>query len=387
MSLPTPASRLPDVGTTIFTIMSEAAARHDAINLSQGFPSFEPPAPLLERVEHHLRAGHNQYAPMGGVPTLTRAVAGQVGRLQSRELDPDAEITITAGATEGLFCGIQAVLHPGDEAVLLDPAYDAYAPVVRLAGARPIHVPMAVAGAGLFSVDWDRLGAALTARTRLVVINFPHNPTGAILDRDDLDRLAAMLRDTQAILLADEVYEHIVFDGRSHVSVLSNEELWERSMVVSSFGKSLHATGWKIGYCAAPARLTQEFRKIHQFANFAVSTPMQYAIADYIAAYPDFAVELANFYEAKRDVFLDALAGSRFDYVPARSTFFQLLDYSAISDAGDDALAMQWTRSPGVASIPVSVFCEHRLDARLLRFCFAKDDATLVAAAEKLGTL
>ncbi|MEE4162354.1 MAG: methionine aminotransferase [Woeseiaceae bacterium] len=387
MSLPTPASRLPDVGTTIFTIMSEAAARHDAINLSQGFPSFEPPAPLLERVEHHLRAGHNQYAPMGGVPALTRALAEQVGRLQSRELDPYTEITITAGATEGLFCGIQAVLHPGDEAVLLDPAYDAYAPVVRLAGARPIHVPMAVAGAGRFSVDWDRLGAALTARTRLVVINFPHNPTGAILDRDDLERLAAMLRDTQAILLADEVYEHIVFDGRSHVSVLSNEELFERSMVVSSFGKSLHATGWKIGYCAAPARLTQEFRKIHQFANFAVSTPMQYAIADYITAYPDFAVELAKFYEAKRDVFLNALAGSRFDYVPARSTFFQLLDYSAISDTGDDTLAMQWTRTPGVASIPVSVFCEHPLDARLLRFCFAKDDATLVAAAEKLGTL
>ena len=387
MTLPMPDSRLPDVGTTIFTVMSEAATRYDAINLSQGFPAFDPPAALLERVVHHLHAGHNQYAPMGGVPALTRAIAGQVGRLQGRPLDPGTEITVTAGATEGLFCGIQAVLHPGDEAILLDPAYDAYAPGVRLAGGVPVHVPMAVADAGRFSVDWDRLAAAISGKTRLVVINFPHNPTGAVLDCDDLGRLAALLRDTPAILLADEVYEHIVFDGLAHVSVLSHDELWERSMVVSSFGKSLHATGWKIGYCAAPARLTREFRKIHQFTNFAVSTPMQHAIADYLDAYPDFAADLAHFYQTKRDVFLDALEGSRFTYSPARSTFFQLLDFSAISDAADEELAIEWTRSPGVASIPVSVFCDRPLEARLLRFCFAKDDATLVAAAGKLRAL
>ncbi len=387
MPAPTPASRLPDVGTTIFTVMAMAAEEHDAINLAQGFPSFEPPALLLERVSHHLQVGHNQYAPMTGVPGLTEVIASQVEARQGRSTDPALNITVTAGATEGLFCAIQAVLQPGDEAILLDPAYDSYDPVVRLAGATPVHVPLSVSAGGAFTVDWDRLADAFSGRTRLVIINFPHNPTGAVLGRDDLGRLAELLRGTDALLIADEVYEHIVFDERGHVSALSNDELWERALVVSSFGKSLHATGWKIGYCVAPERLTREFRKIHQFANFAVSTPMQYAIADFISMRPDFAADLSRFYEGKRDVFLEALAGSRFRYVPASSTFFQLLDYSAITDAPDDELALSWTAEPGVASIPVSVFCDAGLDAKLLRFCFAKDDQTLVAAAKRLAEL
>ncbi len=380
-------SRLPDVGTTIFTVMSEAALRHDAINLSQGFPAFNPPAELLELVHKHLQAGHNQYAPMGGVPALTTAIAASMERLQGRTLDPANEITVSAGATEGLFSAIQAVLQPGDEAIVLDPSYDSYAPAIRLAGATPVHVPLELRPPGEFAIDWQRLADAIAPSTRLVVLNFPHNPSGAVLDVEDHDRLAELLRDTDAIIVSDEVYEHIVFDGRRHVSILAHDELRERSLVISSFGKSLHATGWKIGYCAAPAPLTEEFRKIHQFTNFAVSTPMQYAIADYITARPDFAAELSRFYEAKRDVFLAALDGSRFRCTPAKSTFFQLLDYSDVSSEPDDRLALKWTEWPGVASIPVSVFCHAGLDAKLLRFCFAKDDDTLVDAANRLRSL
>jgi methionine aminotransferase len=387
MPAPTPVSRLPDIGTTIFTVMAMAAQKHRAINLAQGFPSFEPPPLLRERVAHHLEAGHNQYAPMAGVPALTEAIAGQIEARQGRHTEPAVNITVTAGATEGLFCAIQSVLQAGDEAILLDPAYDSYHPAVRLAGATPVHVALTITDRGTFAVDWNRLADALTGKTRLVIINFPHNPTGAVLGRDDLDRLAELLRGTDAFLIADEVYEHIVFDERGHVSVLSHDELWERSLVVSSFGKSLHATGWKIGYCVAPQRLTDEFRKIHQFANFAVSTPMQHAIADFIRANPEFADDLSRFYRAKRDVFLGALAGSRFRYVPASSTFFQLLEYSAITDEPDDELALRWTAHPGVASIPVSVFCAAGTDAKFLRFCFAKDDATLVTAANRLADL
>lgn len=380
-------SRLPDVGTTIFTVMSNAAAAHGAINLSQGFPAFEPPDRLLELVTHHLHSGHNQYAPMSGVPALTEALAAQVEIAQGQSVDPCSEITITAGATEGLFSAIQAVLHPGDEAIVLDPSYDSYAPAIRLAGAKPVHVPLSVSSKGEFSIDWQKLGDAIGPSTRLVVINFPHNPSGAILDESDHRRLAGLLDGTEALLVADEVYEHIVFDGRRHRSVLCDAELRERSLVVSSFGKSLHATGWKIGYCIAPPALTEEFRKIHQFTNFAVSTPMQYAIADYLNEVPGFAAELSAFYEARRDVFLDALNGSRFAFVPAKSTFFQILDYSALSDDEDTELAMRWTESPGVASIPISPFCHDDLDARLLRFCFAKDDDTLIDAGNRLAAL
>lgn len=381
-------SRLPGVGTTIFTIMSEAARKSGALNLSQGYPAFEPPRELCELVARNIREGRNQYAPMAGVPELTTAIAARTARRDGRHVDPVSEVTVTSGATEGLFCAIQAFLGPGDEAVLLDPAYDAYAPAVRLAGARPRHVAMDYDETrARFSVDWPKLERAIGERTRLLVINFPHNPTGALLSAEDLDRLAAILRDSRTLLLADEVYEHIVFDGRSHRSVLQHEELWERSCVVSSFGKTLHATGWKIGYCIAPARLTAELRKVHQFTTFAVSTPMQYAIAEYLERFPDFAERLADFYREKRDRFLAGLAGSRFRWSPAASTFFQLLDYGAVSEESDERLALSWTEEPGVASIPVSVFSDAPFAPRLLRFCFAKDDATLDEAARRLAAL
>ena len=381
-------SKLPDVGTTIFAVMSQLAEDCKAINLSQGFPGFEPPAGLIDRIDHYLRSGANQYAPMTGVPTLRRAIAGKTANMQGRRLDPDTEITVCTGATEGLFSAIQAVVRPGDEVIVFDPAYDSYEPAVTLAGGRTRHVPLAISNDGFdFSIDWQRLEDALGDRTRLLIINFPHNPTGAILSDDDLRQLAALLRSTPAYLLSDEVYEHIVFDGKPHVSALSVEELWERSFVVSSFGKTYHATGWKVGYCLAPAALSAEFRKVHQFTTFAVNTPVQHALADFLQSDPAFHERLPAFYEEKRNLFCRLLEDSRFRLHPARSTFFQIVDYGGISDENDVALAKRWTEDIGVASIPLTVFCEQPFTGTRLRFCFAKDDATLAAACEKLSRL
>ena len=381
-------SKLPDVGTTIFAVMSQLAQDCKAINLSQGFPSFEPPAELIDRIDHYLRSGANQYAPMPGVPTLRNAIAGKVARMQGLSLDPDAEITVCTGATEGLFSAIQAIVRPGDEVVVFDPAYDSYEPAVTLAGGRTVHVPLAISGDGFdFSIDWQRLEDALNEKTRLVIINFPHNPTGAILSADDLKQLAELLRETSAFLLSDEVYEHIVFDGEPHVSALSVDELWERSFVVSSFGKTYHATGWKVGYCMAPAELTAEFRKVHQFTTFAVNTPVQHALADFLQSEPAFYQRLPDFYQQKRDLFCRLLEDSRFRLHPARSTFFQIVDYGEISGEDDVTLAKRWTEEIGVASIPLTVFCEQPFTGTRLRFCFAKDDETLEAACEKLTRL
>jgi methionine aminotransferase len=381
-------SKLPDVGTTIFTVMSQLANDCKAINLSQGFPSFEPPAELIDRIDHYLRSGANQYAPMAGVPSLRRAIAEKTARMQGRELDADTEITVCAGATEGLFSAIQAIVRSGDEVIVFDPAYDSYEPAVTLAGGRTVHVPLAISDDGFdFSIDWQRLADALGDKTRLVIVNFPHNPTGAILSADDLRQLADLLRDTPAYLLSDEVYEHIVFDGEPHRSAVAVDELWQRSFVVSSFGKTYHATGWKIGYCMAPAELSTEFRKVHQFTTFAVNTPVQHALADFLQGNPAFHQRLPAFYQEKRDLFCRLLEGSRFRLHPARSTFFQILDYGAISDEHDVALARRWTEEIGVASIPLSVFCEQPFTGTRLRFCFAKDDATLEAACEKLRSL
>lgn len=387
MSIPL-TSKLPDVGTTIFTVMSQLALDNDAINLSQGFPSFNPPAGLIEKLEHYLRGGANQYAPMTGVPTLRQAIAAKTSHLQSRQLDADAEITVCSGATEGLFSAIQAIVRPGDEVIVFDPAYDSYEPAVTLAGGTTLHMPLAISANGFeFFIDWQRLEDSLGDKTRLVIINFPHNPTGAILSRADLDRLAGLLRDTSAYLLSDEVYEHIVFDGEPHVSVLSHDELWERSLVISSFGKTYHATGWKVGYCMAPATLSAEFRKVHQFTTFAVNTPVQHALGDFLVSDPQFYEELPAFYQRKRDLFCRLLDQSRFQLHPARSTFFQIVDYSEISDEDDVTLAKRWTQDIGVASIPLTVFCEQAFTGSRLRFCFAKDDATLQAACEKLSAL
>ena len=387
MSIPI-SSKLPDVGTSIFTVMSQLAGECDAINLSQGFPSFDPPLGLIERIEHHLRSGANQYAPMTGVPSLRKAIAEKTARLQNRNLDVDTEITVCSGATEGLFSAIQAIVRMGDEVIVFDPVYDSYEPAVTLAGGVTTHVPLAISDDGLdFSIDWQRLEDALNARTRLVIINFPHNPTGAILSRNDLDRLAGLLRDTSAYLLSDEVYEHIVFDDKPHISALSHDELWERSLVISSFGKTYHATGWKVGYCMAPAELSAEFRKVHQFTTFAVNTPVQHALGDFLDSDPQFYEELPAFYQQKRDLFCKLLGDSRFQLHPARSTFFQIVDYGEISDEDDVALAKRWTQEIGVASIPLTVFCEQPFTGTRLRFCFAKDDTTLTAACEKLAAL
>jgi methionine aminotransferase len=308
--------------------------------------------------------------------------------MQGRTLDPDSEITVCTGATEGLFSAIQAVVRPGDEVIVFDPAYDSYEPAVTLAGGRTLHLPLAISNDGFdFSIDWQRLEETLNDRTRLVIINFPHNPTGAILAAEDIHRLAELMRDTPAYLLSDEVYEHIVFDGEPHVSALSVDELWERSFVVSSFGKTYHATGWKVGYCMAPAALSAEFRKVHQFTTFAVNTPVQHALADFLQCNPAFHERLPAFYEAKRNLFCRLLEDSRFRLHPARSTFFQIVDYGDISDEGDAALAKRWTEEIGVASIPLTVFCERPFTGTRLRFCFAKDDDTLEAACQKLSHL
>ena len=387
MSIPV-TSKLPDVGTTIFTVMSQLAMDCEAINLSQGFPSFNPPGDLLDRIDHYLRAGANQYAPMTGVPALRAAIAAKTARLQGRELDADAEITVCSGATEGLFSAIQAIVRPGDEVIVFDPAYDSYEPAVTLAGGKTVHIPLAISDDGFdFTIDWQHLQDALNDSTRLVIINFPHNPTGAILTPEDLDRLAGLLRDTSTFLLSDEVYEHIVFDNVPHVSALSHDELWERSMVIASFGKTYHATGWKVGYCMAPPDLSAEFRKVHQFTTFAVNTPVQHALADYLESDPGFYEALPSFYQQKRDLFCELLADSRFRVQPARSTFFQIVDYGDISDEVDVDLAKKWTRDIGVASIPLTVFCETPFTGSRLRFCFAKDDDTLAQACEKLAAL
>jgi methionine aminotransferase len=382
------SSKLPGVGTTIFTVMSQLAADTGALNLSQGFPSFDPPQALTDRIRWHLEHGGNQYAPMAGVPALRQVIADKIFRFHGKANKPDAEITVCTGATEGLFSAITAIVRPGDEVIVLDPAYDSYEPAVALAGGITRHVPLRIDPNGHdFRPDWQRIADTMNRRTRLLVLNFPHNPTGAILSTDDLEALAEIVRDSECLLVSDEVYEHIVFDGEPHRSLLGHDELRERSFVISSFGKTLHATGWKLGYCVAPRQLTEEFRKIHQFTTFAVSTPMQLGIADYLAENPSWCEELSAFYQHKRDLFCSLLQDSRFDLAPARSTFFQILDYGRISDEADAELAVRWTRDVGIASIPLSVFCEQPFTGRRLRFCFAKDDATLEEAARRLGAI
>ena len=381
-------SKLPATGTTIFAIMSALSNECGAINLSQGFPSFNPDPVLLDRISHYLNNDGNQYAPMPGVPSLRAAIRDKVEMLYDRNVDADLEVTVCDGATEGLFSAIQATVRPGDEVIVFDPAYDSYEPSVTLAGGRTIHIPLIETIENPdYHVDWERLRDSINKRTRLIIVNFPHNPTGVVLSAGDLDTLAEIVRDTDIYLLADEVYEHIIFDEKSHQSFIRHDELWERSFIVSSFGKTYHATGWKVGYCVAPATLTTEFRKIHQWVCYAVVSPIQYALADYMRMTPEHYRTLPEFYAEKRDRFCDLLADSRFEFRPAEGTFFQVLDYGNITDTDDVSYAKQLTREIGVASIPISVFCETRPQSRRLRFCFAKDDATLEKAAQKLCQL
>ena len=389
VTAPIPESKLPAVGTTIFTVMSALAQEHGALNLSQGFPDFDGPEELLERVHHHLTHGRNQYAPMAGVPSLRTAVAAKVRALYGRAVDPASEVTVTSGATEALFCAIAAIVRPGDEVVVFDPAYDSYEPAVTLQGGVTRHVPLHPPG---YRPDWNRVADAVSDRTRLIVVNTPHNPTGTVWEAEDIAALRALLADADArgreiYLLADEVYEHIIFDGRRHESLCRDPELFARSFVVSSFGKTYHTTGWKIGYCVAPQPLSAELRRVHQYVTFTSNTPVQLGLADFLRAHPEHHLNLGRFYQKKRDLFCDLLRTSRFRVLPSAGTYFQLLDYGALSGERDVDLARRLTREAKVAAIPVSVFYEHDPGHPVLRFCFAKDDDTLRRGAEILCSL
>jgi methionine aminotransferase len=378
-------TKLPKVGTTIFTVMSQLAMEHQAVNLGQGFPDFDVPDFLVAALDRAMRAGRNQYAPMAGIPALRQAIAAKTQRCYGREVDADAEVTVTSGASEAIFDAVLAVVRPGEEVVVLDPCYDCYEPAIDLAGARAVHVPLDPAD---FSVDWDRVRAAVTPKTRLVMINSPHNPSGAMLTAADLDTLAEILRGTDTLLLSDEVYEHIVFDGRRHESVLRHPELAMRAFVVSSFGKTYHCTGWKVGYCIAPAPLTAELRKVHQYNSFCTFTPAQFAFAEMIEAHPEHYEGLGAFYQSKRDHFAAQLAQTRLRALPVPGGYFQLVDYSAVSDLPDAEFCRWLTVEKGVAAIPLSPFYETAPPGqRLARLCFAKAEATLDAAIARLARL
>lgn len=376
-------SKLPNVGTTIFTQMSQLAVETGALNLSQGFPDFDGPQALRDAVGQHIASGHNQYAPMTGLPALRQQVAAKIARSYGVQVNADTEVTITPGATQAIFCAIQAVIQPGDEVIVFDPCYDSYEPAVELAGGRCVHVQL---GLEDFAIDWQSLGDALSPRTRMIILNSPHNPSGALISRAELDQLAALIRDRDIYLVSDEVYEHLVFDGVPHISILAHEELYSRAFVVSSFGKTYHVTGWKTGYVVAPPALSAELRKVHQYVSFCGVTPLQYALADYMAAHPEHVEELPAFYQAKRDLFCDLLAPSRFSFTRVAGTYFQLVDYSQIRpDLNDVEMSIWMTREHGVATIPVSVFYQNPApQQRLVRLCFAKREETLRQAAEKL---
>jgi len=376
-------SRLPDVGTTIFTVMSALATEHQAVNLGQGFPDFACDPALLDCVNSAMRQGHNQYPPMAGLPALRQRVADKILAMYGRSYSADAEITITAGATQAILTAVLCAVHPGDEVVVLEPCYDSYAPNIELAGGRVVRVPLTP---GTFKPDLTRIAAALTPRTRLLMINSPHNPSATVWSRAELEALAELLAPTNVLLLSDEVYEHMVFDGVAHASVSSIPALAARSFVISSFGKTFHVTGWKVGYVAAPAALTAEFRKVHQFNVFTVNTPMQHALASYMAD-PAPYLGLAAFYQRKRDLFLAGLRNTRFKPLHTAGSYFQLVDYSAVSRLGEAEFCQWLTREAGVAAIPLSAFYEGGFEQGLARLCFAKEDNTLEVALERLARL
>ena len=376
-------SRLPSVGTTIFTIMSALAQQHNAVNLGQGFPDFDCDPLLLDAVNSAMRRGLNQYPPMAGVPALREAVAGKIEALYDHRYDPASEITITAGATQAILTIILAIVHPGDEVIVLDPCYDSYEPNIELAGGVAVHVPLTP---GSFEPDFTRIQAAITKRTRAIVINTPHNPSATVWSAAHMRRLAEILRETDIIVIADEVYEHMVFDGQLHQSAARFPELVQRSFVVSSFGKTYHVTGWKVGYVVAPAALTAEFRKVHQFNVFTVNTPMQHGLAAFMADASHHR-DLPAFYQRKRDLFRAGLTQTRLRVLPSQGSYFQCVDYSAVSELSEEAFCRWLTAEIGVAAIPLSAFYESGFDQRIARFCFAKKDETLQLALARLATL
>ena len=378
-------TKLPKVGTTIFTVMSQLALEHKAVNLGQGFPDFDGPQAMRDELTAAMNAGRNQYAPMTGLPALREQIARKTEALYDRKVNVDTEITVTSGATEALFAAIAAVVRPGDEVIVLDPCYDSYEPAIELNGGRAVHVPL---DPRTFAPDWQRVRDAVTTKTRMILVNSPHNPCGAVFTPTDLDALAEVTRDRGILVLSDEVYEHIVFDDKPHQSVLRHAELAERSFVVSSFGKTFHCTGWKVGYCIAPRALSAEFRKVHQYLTFCTFTPAQVAFAEILEKDPQHYRNLPAFYQAKRDRFLALLDGSRFEPLPVGGAYFQVVDYSAIDDRDDLAFCEWLVKEGGVAAIPISAFYESPPpEQRLIRFCFAKSDATLEQAAERLRAL
>jgi methionine aminotransferase len=376
-------SKQPQVQTTIFTKMSAMALEHGALNLSQGFPGFDC-APALQELLQHYSKGFNQYAPMAGVPALRQSLAAKTSSFYDIPVDTESEVTIVSGATEAIFAAIHCCVSPGDEVIMFDPSYDAYDPIVRLAGGIPIHIPLKASQN--FAIDWDELASKITPRTRAIMVNSPHNPTGAVWSMEDLNAFAEIVKGTNILIVSDEVYEHIVFDGAQHASVLLHPELRKRSFVCGSFGKTYHITGWKIGYCLAPSFLTSEFRKLHQWVTFSSATPLQYALADYLKE-PAHYLGLSVFYQKKRDLFASQFSGTKWKVLPSAGSFFQCLDYSAISNEKDVDLADRLTCEIKVASIPVSVFYETDPGDKILRFCFAKEDDMLVEAAKRLVKL
>jgi methionine aminotransferase len=379
---PSPVSRLPRVGTTIFSVMSALAQQHGAVNLGQGFPDFDGDPALVDAVAEAMRAGHNQYPPMPGVPALRQAIVDKIARLHGHHYHPDSEVTVTAGATQAILTAVLALVHPGDEVIVLDPCYDSYVPAIELAGAKAIRI---AAGDSL-RPPVAAIGAALGPRTRALIINSPHNPTGTVWRAEERRALAALLRPTDVIVLSDEVYEHMVFDGRQHISASGDPELAARSVVISSFGKTFHVTGWKVGYVAAPAPLMAEFRKVHQFNVFTVNTPMQHGLARFLAE-PAHYEGLAGFYQRKRDLFRSGLAATQFGLLPCEGSYFQCVDYSGLSDEPDEQFCAWLTREVGVAAIPLSPFSAEPSTHRLIRFCFAKRDETLHTALARLARL
>ncbi|MBN7813134.1 aminotransferase class I/II-fold pyridoxal phosphate-dependent enzyme [Algoriphagus sp. H41] len=377
------SSKLPHIGTTIFTVMSRMAAEEGAINLSQGYPGFGADPLLLDLVGKYTREGYNQYAPMAGIPQLRKVLAEKTKLTQGYFPDPELEVTIVSGATEAIFSAVTAIVRSGDEVLVLEPAYDSYEPAITLNGGTPVYVPLRASD---FSVDWEKVSAAISSKTRAILVNSPHNPSGYVWTEGDLEQLAALVRNRDIYVVSDEVYEHITFDGIRHISLGAHPELKSKTFVCGSFGKTFHVTGWKIGYCIAPENLTAEFRKVHQYVTFSTVTPIQYALAEYLI-HPDRYLSIPGFYERKRDVFVKGLEKTGLHFSPSQGSFFQLASYGHLSQVSDRVLAERMTRELKVACIPTSVFYSDKRDDKIIRFCFAKEEAELQEALRRLGGL
>jgi len=377
------SSKLPDATTSIFAVMSKLAHEEQAINLSQGYPDFPSSPQLIELVNKAMREGYNQYAPMPGIFSLRDVITDKILSLYGAQYNPETEITITAGATQAIYTIITAMVQAGDEVIIFAPAYDCYDPTVRMNGGKTIEIELKAPD---FKIDWQLVKSSLSERTKMIIINTPHNPTGTVMSKDDMKKLEDLVKNTDIVILSDEVYEHIVFDGEAHQSVARFPGLAERSFLVASFGKTFHNTGWKMGYCVGPAALMAEFRKVHQFNVFSINHPIQRALATYMRS-PETYLSLSGFFQKKRDLFLSAIENSKFSFKPSKGTYFQLLEYKAISNDGDIELAKRWTREKKIASIPISVFYKQGIDNKLLRFCFAKSDETIKRGAEILNKI